>query len=106
LLGSAEEAREGVGRCRVLGIPARLGEPGLDIAVGDGGGLSAVRSGVASGAARVRVEESTGVDRTGSGYAIAGAGVGMYIRLSVLTPPHLHLHPPHPHPRLPCLRQN
>jgi hypothetical protein len=71
---SAEDAREGVGRRRILDIPASPGEPGL--AAGDGGGLSVVSSGAGTGAARVKFEASTGVGRTGSGCAIAGAGAG------------------------------
>jgi hypothetical protein len=59
----------------------------LDVAAGDGGGLSAVNCRVGRGAAGVRVEKSTGVGRTGSGCAIAGAGGGgTYIRSSGVSP--------------------
>jgi hypothetical protein len=93
---SSEDAREDVGRRRILDIPARPGEPGL--AAGDGGGSSVVSSGVGIGAAHVKFEVSTGGRPHGHWLCDSRGGCREDVRVG-LTP--RLLHPLLPHPRLP-----
>ena len=79
---SADQAREGIGRRRILDIITGPDEPSLWLYAATVVVLSVVSSGVGIGVG-VRFDESTGVGRWGPGCAIAGAGGGgTYIRSS------------------------